>query len=115
MENFWQILVFILLFSNGVIVESSKLELIAPNVVKSGEDFRINCSVVLTDDEQQNAEVILKKDNNEFYRYNKRSKYSNDSIKKIFSILLNFKINLYIILNCCKTKELFFFFICNKS
>jgi hypothetical protein len=92
MENFWQILVFILLSSNGVIVESSKLELIAPNVVKGGEDFKINCSTVLTDEEQQNAEVILKKDNNQFYRYNKRSKYINDSIRKIFSILLNSKI-----------------------
>ncbi len=97
MKNFWQILVFMITIGScliclyahkstsvlisSLIFESSKLELIAPNVVKNGEDFRINCSVVLTDEEKQNAEVILKKDNNEFYRYNKRSKYSNDSIK----------------------------------
>ncbi len=74
MKNFLQILVFMIVFSTGVIVQSSKLELIAPNIVKSGEDFKINCSVILTDEEQQNAEVILKKINIEFYRY-KRNKF----------------------------------------
>jgi hypothetical protein len=61
--------------STGIIVQSSKLELIAPNFVKSGEDFKIICSVILTDEEQQNVEVILKKVDIEFYRYNKRNKF----------------------------------------
>jgi hypothetical protein len=98
MRNFKQILVFMTLFSTEAIVESSKLELIAPSRVKSGEDFKINCSIILTDEEQQNAEVVLKKDNNEFYRYSKRCKYKKNFTSRIFLILLNSKI-LYLTLN----------------
>jgi len=51
----------------SLVFESSKIELIAPNVTVNEEDFKINCLVDLTNEEQQNAEVILKKDGLEFY------------------------------------------------